>query len=138
MKDRVEFELKNELTEIDRLNSKLEEMASGGLLPEDKLFNINLALEELVTNVISYAYEDEKEHSIRLEFEFDDGKVHIRLIDDGREFDPFAEVDEPDVDAPAEERPIGGLGVHFVRQLMDEYSYFRDDGKNVVSLTKNY
>jgi anti-sigma regulatory factor (Ser/Thr protein kinase) len=138
MNERVEFELKNELTEIDRLNSRLEEMAAKGLLPEDKLFNINLALEELVTNIISYAYEDNSEHTIRLKFVFTRDGVNIRLIDDGREFDPFAEVPEPDTDAPADERPIGGLGVHFVRQMMDDYSYDRIDNKNIVSLTKNY
>ncbi|MFP4528951.1 MAG: ATP-binding protein [Candidatus Kapaibacterium sp.] len=137
MDNRFEFELENDLSEIERLNSILEDLAARGLLPQDKLFGVNLALEELITNVISYAYDDDARHLIGLAFEFKDGKVDIEIADNGREFDPFEEAAKPDLDAAPEDRPIGGLGVHFVKQMMDEYSYSRKNGKNIVRLSKN-
>ena len=66
----------------------------------------------------------------------DDERVTVEISDDGRPFNPLTELEPPDVDAPLGDRPIGGLGVHLVRTLMDEMHYSRQDGKNRLAMTK--
>lgn len=101
----------------------------------DAVFAANLAIEELVTNIIKYGYDDTDAHEIIIRLAIDDGALSIEISDDGHEFNPFDQP-EPDTSLPAEERPIGGLGIHFVRNMLDDCRYHREDGKNIVSLKK--
>ncbi len=66
----------------------------------------------------------------------DGSVIVVEITDDAKPFDPF-EVQKPDTDAALEDRPIGGLGVHFVREMMDGYQYRRSRGRNIVTLTKD-
>lgn len=101
-------------------------------------FNINLVLEELVTNVINYAYPSTEEHSFSVTADGEAGGVlTLQIIDDGVPFDPLNEAPEVDVTLGVEERPVGGLGIFIVKQIMDEVSYSRTDGKNILTLQKN-
>lgn len=109
----------------------LEENAAG---PE-VVFAANLAIEELVTNVIKYGYDDEASHEITVHLVKDAELLEIRICDDGHEFNPFDQP-EPDTTLPAEERDIGGLGIHFVRNMLDSCAYVRQDGRNIVTITK--
>ena len=99
------------------------------------VFAANLAIEELVTNIIKYGYDDSANHEITVHLELADGILSINIRDDGHEFNPFDQP-EPDTSLPAEERDIGGLGIHFVRNLLDTCSYVRRDGENLVTVTK--
>ena len=103
-------------------------------LDEEKCFDLNLVLEEAVTNVINYAYTDGAEHTFTLDAAEKGGTLTLTLTDDGVPFDPTAAPD-PDVSLPAEERPIGGLGIFLIRQLMEQVFYERRDGKNVLTMT---
>lgn len=96
---------------------------------------INLSLDELLTNTISYGYEDDGAHTIEIELSKDGNGVTVVLADDARAFDPTAAAD-PDIDADLDERALGGLGIHIVRAMMDEISYRRVDGRNELTLTK--
>ncbi len=98
-------------------------------------FAVNVSVDELLTNTISYGYEDSGPHRIRMTVHMEGTVLVVELSDDAKPYDPTAAPD-PDIDAPIEERPIGGLGVHFVRTLMDGFAYRRSDGRNVVTLTK--
>lgn len=102
----------------------------------DAVFAANLAIEELVTNIVKYGYDDTDTHEILVRLVIADGALTIEISDDGHEFDPFSQP-EPDTSLPAEERPIGGLGIHFVRNMLDACSYCRDGVRNVVTLKKN-
>lgn len=131
----VVLTLKNDFSEITALGKKLEEFAAEGKIPEDKIFNINLALDELLTNTISYGYADTNSHEIIIRFFFNPNELIIQLEDDGLEFDPL-NAPEPDLEAPLEERQIGGLGIHFVKTLMDGVEYKRENGKNILQILK--
>jgi anti-sigma regulatory factor (Ser/Thr protein kinase) len=129
------FELKNDLTKIGRMSDWIEQFGSRHGLPPDVVFQLNLALEEIVTNVIMYAFDDEKEHIVGVDLSIKDNKIVAEVKDEGIPYDPTG-VQPPDVDAPLEERSVGGLGVHLVRELMDDVSYARVGNKNLLCLKK--
>ena len=100
-----------------------------------KLSHIKLAAEEVIVNIISYAY-PEGEGDIEINCSRrDDGALKIEIIDEGAPFDPLS-LPEPDVNASLEERKICGLGIYLVRRVMDEMNYRREEGKNVLTLVK--
>ncbi len=96
---------------------------------------MNLAMEEAVVNVMDYAYPSGTVGKVTIEAESDDDQLQFTIIDSGTPFDPTAK-EEVDTTLSAEERPIGGLGIHLVRQLMDSINYERIDGKNILTLRK--
>ena len=96
---------------------------------------MNLAIEEAVVNVMSYAYPVSTVGNVSIEAQADDDCLTFTIIDNGTPFDPTAK-SEVDTTLSAEERPIGGLGIHLVRQLMDGINYERIDGKNILTLRK--
>lgn len=108
-----------------------EELGQGA----DVVFNLNLVLEEAVTNVIMYGFPNGGEHKIELTALSTDTVLTLIIKDDGVAFDP-TEVPEADVTLSVEERPIGGLGIFLIRQIMDEVSYQRVDDCNVLTMKK--
>ena len=103
---------------------------------ENELANrIKLAVEEAVTNIIDYAYPVDTEGTINVTIEADKESLRFILTDSGAEFDP-TRVSKADTTLTVDERPIGGLGVFLVRNLMDSINYERSDGKNVLRLEK--
>ena len=98
-------------------------------------FNLNLVLEEAVSNVILYAYSKEVQKEINLLANISDNNLIFVLTDSGKEFDP-TKVPDADVTLSAEEREIGGLGIFLIRQIMDTVEYQRIDGKNVLTMRK--
>ena len=98
------------------------------------LFKVKLAIEELALNVANYGQVD-KIPEIEIIVISEPDVLTISIEDDGRPFDPLNDAPEPDLTSPIEDRPIGGLGIHFVRQMMDEMTYRREHGKNCLALT---
>ncbi len=94
-----------------------------------------LAVEELVTNCIKYAYDDPLEHWIRIAIHISEVEMVVTIEDDGHPFDPRS-LPEPDTSLPLEERSIGGLGIHLLRHLFDTLDYSRVEGHNRVVLRK--
>jgi serine/threonine-protein kinase RsbW len=135
MNAQTSIQLKNDLAELERLSQAIADFAAGSGLPAKFLFDINLALEEIVTNVISYGYEDDREHAITVRFLLEQEELTAEVEDDARPFNPL-DAPEPDLDRPLEERPIGGLGIHLVRKVMDRLEYRRQDGKNILIMKK--
>ena len=97
---------------------------------------VNLAVDELLTNTISYGYDDDGEHRIEFVLRREGGALMIEIADDGRAFDPL-QVPTPDMGASRQDRAAGGLGIYLVRKPMDGVTYRRQDGRNVVMLTKH-
>ena len=120
--------LKHNLSEIEKINSFVDGLG----LEETISDQLNLAIEEAATNIISYS---SGEGDIEICAEKESDKVLITLKDDGKPFDPTAAGD-PDLTTSPKDRPIGGLGIFLVRKLMDKVSYERKDGFNILSLTK--
>lgn len=98
-------------------------------------FEVNLAADELVTSTIGYGYDDEGEHRIELVLRLEAGALAIGIADDGRAFDPLR-APAPDLGASLDERAKGGLGIYLVQKTMDTVACWRQDGRNVVMLTK--
>lgn len=137
MEGLLEVTVGNRLSELQRLADTVEGFVLEHGLPVVVAFKINLCLDELITNTISYGYDDDAPHDILVRIETDGRFVRATLSDDGVPFDPFQEAPPPDLDSDVESRPIGGLGVFIVGQTMDETSYRREDGRNVVTLVKD-
>ena len=89
-----------------------------------------------MTNVIAYAYDDKADHRITLRLSLRTGELAAEVEDDGRPFNPL-DAPPPDLTQPLEDRPIGGLGVHFLRTLMDGVEYRREQGRNRLVMKKN-
>lgn len=135
MSKNILVELKSNLSEIGRMSETIDEFCASNKLPPDTGFALNLSLEEVITNIIKYAYDDNDEHIILVRLYINRGQVYIEVEDDGRPFNPL-EVEPPDIHKPIEERPIGGLGIHLVKNHMDSLDYIRNGDRNLLIMTK--
>ncbi|MGQ0592993.1 MAG: ATP-binding protein [Gammaproteobacteria bacterium] len=135
MGEKLSVKLKSDLAELERLAQIVAEFGERHRLSSQALFHANLALEEILANVISYAYGDSKEHHISVCLLVEEGELTVEVEDDGRPFNPL-EAPEPDIQKPLEERRAGGLGIHLVRNLMDRLEYQRQDGRNLLIMVK--
>ena len=128
--------LHNNVQEASLLAPFIETIAMENGLDHSLTMELNLAVEEAVVNVMEYAYPQGETGEVTIEVSLADGLLDINIIDSGAPFDPTQKSD-PDTSLPVEERSIGGLGIFLVRQVMDTVSYRRDDGKNILTFTKN-
>jgi len=129
------FELKNCLSELDTLCRNLEKYGRRIGLSKKLIFELNLALDELFTNIISYGFQDGKEHRIRVTLSPEEDALCMCVEDDGIAFDP-TQFEQPDVSCSVSQCKIGGLGIHIIKKLMDEICYERCGNKNVLRLKK--
>ena len=127
--------LKNEISEINKLAAFIENLGEDLDLAPDLVFNLNLVLEEAVSNVILYAYPKDEQQEISLSANVSENNLVFVLTDSGKEFDP-TQAPDADITLSAEERQIGGLGIFLIRQIMNQIEYQRIDGKNVLTLGK--
>lgn len=134
-KDVKKIVLKNRIEEIARMSAFLEEISEEFNLSIENTFNINLAIEEAATNIISYAYPKDEEHEFTLTVRNIDNRLIFKLIDTGKMFDPTVQP-EADVTLSLEERPIGGLGIFLIRKIMNTVKYRRIEDKNVLTMVK--
>lgn len=128
--------LKNDLSELVRIAEAIEEHGEAHGWPTKWILNLNISLDELITNIVSYGYRDSGEHEIHVTVADRSGSLVTIVEDDGIAFDPFTAAPEPDLGASVEERRIGGLGVYFVKTLMDEVTYERFDEGNRITLVQ--
>jgi sigma-B regulation protein RsbU (phosphoserine phosphatase) len=133
----VELRLANELSEIDRCLTALEEICGRFGLPPEIRNNFSVVLDDLLNNVINYAFEDGGEQVIDVVLSTDGQRFIVSVTDGGIEFDPFMS-QAPDIHSGLAEREVGGLGIHLIRNLMDDHSYRRVGDKNVTTLMKRF
>lgn len=133
---RETLHITNELNQLLLLDSFLVEAANDYQFDGRLLMDIKLVLEEMVTNIILYAYPGETGKEISISLTCENRQLKISITDSGIPFNPL-EKPEPDLTLPLEERPIGGLGIYLAKQLMTEMKYNRSEGKNIVIMIKN-
>jgi len=127
----------NQLEQLHFIVETIDEISRDWNISSKASMELNLVLEELYTNIVFYAFPDKKEHLIDIKFSLSSsGILEVVIIDDGKYFDLIDASEEVKLDAALEERKVGGLGIHFVKQMMDEMHYERKGGKNVVKLRK--
>ena len=120
---------------VGEVNAAFAGFAEAHALPAAVRRSLNVALDDLLANAVSHAQTGGDPCSVTVEVELDHERVTVILTDDGPPFDPFGQ-SAPDTTLSVEERPLGGLGIHLVGQLMDQVNYQRRDGHNVVVLVK--
>ena len=128
--------LVNDRSEVERLGRLVEAFGETEGLGAETIFSVNLALDEVVTNVIRYAHDDGRQHPIVVRLTLEPGVLTADVEDDGRPFNPL-EAPAPDLEASIEHRPIGGLGIHLVRSVMSSVAYRRENGRNVLKMQKS-
>lgn len=133
--EQIRIVLRNDLSEIAKLHQELGSFGRKCNLSSKILFEINLILEEVLANVISYAYGDKQLHEIVVCADLRDGELVIEVEDDGRPFNPL-QTAPPDLDRPLEQRIVGGLGLHLVRELTNSIEYTRRKEKNHLVMRK--
>ena len=141
MSETLSLKFETRIEELLRLQSEIEQLGEREDWNTALVFHVNLAVEELATNIMNYGHEGEDAESERIhEFEVilksDIDHLTIDIWDDGRPFDPLTEAPRPDLDASLENRRIGGLGIYFAETFMDEILYEREDGRNHLTLIK--
>jgi anti-sigma regulatory factor (Ser/Thr protein kinase) len=131
----IGFQLRNDLSELETLQKCLERFQTEAGIPEKSLFEINLVLDELFTNIVSCGFRDMDPHQVEITITREGRWVTICVRDDGVPFNPTAAA-SPEKDCTIEERRIGGIGLHLVRRLTDEMTYLRQGACNIITLRK--
>lgn len=127
--------IKNRLDDLAGVRALVCELERTQGLPRTVVFDINVVLDEVLSNIFKYAYADSAKHDIHVTLTADNAVIEIAIDDDGNAFNPSLQP-EPDLSLPLSQRPEGGLGVHFVRKLMDEVRYKRENERNYLILKK--
>ena len=131
----LEIFLANELGEIVGAAAKIDAFCEANEVSPDVAYAVNLSIDEILTNTISYGYDDGETHRIEITVRLEAAALVVAIVDDSSAFDLTA-APEPDIGASLEEREVGGLGLFLVHQMMDKVEYERVDGRNVATLTK--
>jgi len=134
----------NKIEELNKIAQFIEQIGKQMNLPPELIMNLNLAVEEAVANIVQYGggkqeaegrKQKAEDGEIELLFSYKDSRLVFTIIDEGVEFD-LTQVENPDTTLSAEERPVGGLGIFLIKQIMDEIEYRRENGKNILTLSK--
>ncbi len=133
MSARLKMKIETRLDELNRLFDAVRNFGEREDWPTETVFLIDLALEELTLNTMNHGH-DGGLHEIEIAVKSEPEAITIEITDDGRPFDPLNDAPQPDVGAAIEDRPVGGLGIHLVRTMMDEMSYRREGDKNRITL----
>lgn len=134
MGDELLLNLPNELGALSRLSAAVQRFLVRGDVASDTVFSVDLILEELVTNIIRHAYDDDARHEIAVRLNLEPGRIVIRVEDDGREFDP-REAPPANLEGDLESRQPGGMGVHLVREIAEQVDYRRVGERNRVEVS---
>ena len=132
---KLELTVPNHLSENARVKKHFDTFAEDYGIPEKIRLKMNVVFDELLTNIISYAYQDNKEHDIKIKVELSADRLKVSMVDGGIPFNPLG-VETPDMKLSLEDRKIGGLGIHLVRNMMDRVSYRRRIDKNVITVVE--
>jgi anti-sigma regulatory factor (Ser/Thr protein kinase) len=130
------FVIENQIGELSSLAEKIDELAEEWKLSQGLALNMNLVIEEAVSNIIFYAFANNGKHEIGISVSLTNNQLTIKITDDGVPFNPLAQ-EQPDITLPAEERPVGGLGIFLISQIMDNMHYTRQKNRNILTLNKS-
>jgi serine/threonine-protein kinase RsbW len=132
---RAELRIANRLAEFESVRQWVERFGAAHALPVPVLTSLLVSFDEVLSNIISYGYRDGGAHEIRLSIALEGGAVVAEVEDDGIPYDPLG-APQPELSGGIGERPVGGLGIHFVRALNDEVAYERRGNRNRLSFSK--
>lgn len=131
----LELTLENRIEEINRVNSDFNKIALGRGIARSITQKFNIVFDELLSNIFYYGCEEEYHARVRVRIEFLENRIKVAISSFGIPFNPL-EAPQPDTTSPLEDRNPGGLGVHLVRNMVDEITYYRRHNQNVINLLK--
>ena len=123
--------LTNDFHELERATPLVEGFLSPFSLSSEAVFLVHFAIEEIITNIIKYGYDDQESHRIDLLIEVSSTELAVSITDDGHEFDP-GQAPAPDLESPVQDRKIGGLGIYLTRKMSSGLEYHRDGSNNIT------
>ncbi len=126
-----EWSMANDSADLARVLDEVDAHLAPLPASPKRKYAVRLALDELLSNVIRYAYDDQAVHRIDLRLETG-APFHLTIADDGKPFDPTPDAPPPVLDGPVEDRPIGGLGLHILKKMGLRLAYRREAGRNLV------
>lgn len=132
---RTSLKIDNAIAELEKVAAFVDRFGADQQVSPSTLNDLNVCLDEILNNTISYGYDDPGRHEIVITLHVVDDWLTVEIQDDGRAFDPTVAA----AAVPKEllqSRKVGGLGIHFVRALMDEMEYRRNGGLNMLTLKK--
>ena len=134
MREQLKFKINNDFKELKILNRSIRTFLSSINICSKTIYNVDLILEEMITNIIKYGYNDNDKHKIEVNINVTAKYIRIRIIDDGKEFNPVLSP-TPNTDIPIEEMKIGGLGIYIVKNISDNnIKYKRHKNKNIYRI----
>src|ERR1051325_2835507 len=133
----IDLTIRDDLADLPAVSQAVDRIAAAAGMPPKALTQLQVALDEILSNVIKYAWPDGGSHQVRIIINVVEDAMEIVVVDDGRFFYPRAQA-PPEPPVPGNRRRPGGLGIHLVRQLVDGFGYAHDNGCNRVTLTKRY
>jgi serine/threonine-protein kinase RsbW len=133
----MQIDLAVDMKELERMTAAVEAFCDENEVPPDAAMHLVLVLEELFTNIVTHGYKDRTRigEPIRIALTAKDDRVSVGVSDDGIAFDPL-QAATPDLDLDVEDRPIGGLGIHFMRTMMVDLHYARQNERNQLNFSK--
>lgn len=135
MDNQLIIRIKNDLSELEKIVQQFDDFSRQNRLPVKIKNAVDLVIDEIINNVITYGYNDEEEHYIDIRIFIKDEMLNLQIEDDARKFNPLSYT-EPDTKNSIEEREIGGLGLHFLNNMMDESIYKYINKKNILIMRK--
>ncbi len=131
MRERLRFKIDNDYGEIKILTRSVRTFLASINISSKTIYKVDLILEEMITNIIKYGYDDDKIHQIEVNLNITAEYIRIRIIDDGNEFDSVMSPN-PDINIPLEKMKIGGLGIFIIKNISNNIKYKRHKKKNVL------
>jgi serine/threonine-protein kinase RsbW len=132
----TELRIRNRMEDLPAIVAMVEEFGGRFNVPMAAVNDLNLCLDELICNTISYGYPDDRAGAITVRLGYLPGQLQAEIHDDGAAFNPV-EAEPPDLSGSVQTRKVGGVGIHFVKELMDDIVYQRVGNENRLKLTKN-
>ena len=132
--DKLVMTITNDPPQLCSVREQVDAFGQRNNLPSKSVFSINLVLDELLTNTISYGYADKARHTIEIRMKLQGGQLNLEIIDDAHPFDP-RRVKPPKKMGPLKDLPLGGRGIHLVQSYTDNLAYQRKRGRNHVTVT---
>jgi len=130
------FVIQNQIEELTTLAEQIDNLSEEWEISRALAMNINLVIEEAISNIIFYAFADKDKHLIKISISLENKRLTIRITDDGIPFNPLVQ-QQPNIYLSAEERPVGGLGIFLISQIMNELNYTRNGNENILTLKKS-
>jgi len=132
----IKISIENNISELEKVAGMYEKFASSQQLPSRINNAVLMVLDEILNNIINYAYTDNDAHEINIYFSILEDRLCLQIEDDGKPFNPL-EIPKADRQSKLEDRPIGGLGIHLTKSIMDNLTYNYKNRKNCLLLEKN-